>query len=401
MLEQHYLRPSYHLVSDYGKPPLGEWDEAGRHFLNVWQGFKHEAQDIALCANPALQRLYRDWLDFLYAIICNKKKPVFDYVCAWIAHLFQKPGEKCGAALFLRGGEGTGKSVFYALLQEMIGEAACYSTCETRPIANTPAYFEHLLVNFDHFQWNARNANLRSWITDSRQSWGSRDIKTLTTYTRYLLTGERHSINLPKGQRRYFIFDLNEARKNDYAYFSNLVGSIEKHEKIAAVAPYMRHFFSTYNIAAWKAFTFTHVPPAIKQRDSQTRLEDFLVETLRGHVAGVYFWTNQKTAYNKPDFEYTAWTGDIAQEDFRNQVRYLARRFRDTDEWLFVRSKDLSERYGFSGLSPGEKGREIKLALEKVFGYNMARLQVNGKTSYVKSTWFVVNRREVEQWITN
>jgi hypothetical protein len=53
---------------------------------------------------------YDVFKDHLFNNVCNGDQALFDFVFCWFASLFQKPREKTGTALVLRGKMGTGKS---------------------------------------------------------------------------------------------------------------------------------------------------------------------------------------------------------------------------------------------------------------------------------------------------
>src|SRR4051812_32509030 len=82
--------------------------------VNLWSGFAVE---------PA-QGDVAPFLEFVRDAICAGSADLFDFALAWLTHLVQRPSEKPGTALVLRGAQGTGKSTFADMIAGLFGSHA-------------------------------------------------------------------------------------------------------------------------------------------------------------------------------------------------------------------------------------------------------------------------------------
>jgi hypothetical protein len=70
-------------------------------FFNLWRGFAVE---------PKEGGSYAVFRDHLLTNVCHGDAELFKWVFGWFAHIFQRPCERIGTALVLRGGMGMGKT---------------------------------------------------------------------------------------------------------------------------------------------------------------------------------------------------------------------------------------------------------------------------------------------------
>ena len=70
-------------------------------YLNLWRGFTVE---------PRQGGSYKIFRDHLLNNLCDGDEELYRWVFAWFAHLLQRPRERIGTALVMRGKMGTGKS---------------------------------------------------------------------------------------------------------------------------------------------------------------------------------------------------------------------------------------------------------------------------------------------------
>jgi hypothetical protein len=70
-------------------------------YLNLWRGFTVSASDVGSCEK---------FKDHLRVNVCQEDERLFRYLFGWMAHLVQRPRDRAGIALVLRGRKGTGKT---------------------------------------------------------------------------------------------------------------------------------------------------------------------------------------------------------------------------------------------------------------------------------------------------
>lgn len=97
-------------------------------YLNLWRGFTVSASDVGSCEK---------FKDHLRVNVCQEDERLFRYLFGWMAHLVQRPRDRAGIALVLRGrkrdgqnegGRGIGRAICPALL------SCRRSTVPDRPI---------------------------------------------------------------------------------------------------------------------------------------------------------------------------------------------------------------------------------------------------------------------------
>ena len=81
-------------------------------YFNLWRGFSVHPTPEILALSPKERRLkYAVFYDHLTTNICSGDPAVFKWVWHWFAHILQRPRERVGTALVLRGKMGVGKTV--------------------------------------------------------------------------------------------------------------------------------------------------------------------------------------------------------------------------------------------------------------------------------------------------
>jgi hypothetical protein len=104
----HPQRRQYEGVEFFPNP---DGVEPKPNYLNLWRGFS---------VTPSSVGKWDILRDHLFNNVCNGDAGLFGYVFGWFAHIVQRPRDRLGTALVLRGKMGTGKSklgeVFGSLL---------------------------------------------------------------------------------------------------------------------------------------------------------------------------------------------------------------------------------------------------------------------------------------------
>jgi hypothetical protein len=77
-------------------------------YLNLWRGF--DVRPALSLSKEKRRAKYAIFYDHLLTNICNGDQALCDWLWAWFAHMIQRPRERAGTAVVLRGGEGVGKT---------------------------------------------------------------------------------------------------------------------------------------------------------------------------------------------------------------------------------------------------------------------------------------------------
>lgn len=189
--------------------------------LNLWRGWRVNADQSASC------ELFRE---HILSVICRGNADHAAYVFGWLAHLVQRPAEKPGVAIVLRGGKGAGKDTVVEYLAAMIG----------RHHVPTVSHESHITGNFNRRLESALILHVQegTWAGD----------KKAEGVLKYLVTSETveierkgiDSFSLPSvlrlvissnadwtvpasaDERRWAVFNVSDSRRGDSPYFDRL-----------------------------------------------------------------------------------------------------------------------------------------------------------------------------------
>jgi hypothetical protein len=224
-------------------------------YYNLFQGFAYEWALDAVGSPPPVpdgtEGDREDWvgenegvypglgscalfLDHVRANICDGDDVLYEKVIAWAAHIFQKPAERIGVALALRGGKGTGKTVFGEVLGELL---RIYWLIVDHPRYVTGQFNAHmeklLLLQADEAFWAGSKEGegaLKGLIT-SREHLIERknvDPYRVANYVRILVTSnEDWVVPASFDERRWMVLDVADHAKQNRAYFAAMFRQLE------------------------------------------------------------------------------------------------------------------------------------------------------------------------------
>lgn len=190
-------------------------------YLNLWRGFAVEPQ-----AGAGSYTIFRD---HLLANVCGGSKERFIWLWGWFAHLVQRPRERIGTAIVLRGKMGTGKTKAGEVIGSLI-EDHFFLVDEPRYI--TGQFNAHmascLLLQAEEAVWagdKAAEGRLKSLITSNIQMIEAKGIDPvrIRNYVRLIMTSNEDWV-VPAGmdERRFAIFDVGDTVKENFEYFRQM-----------------------------------------------------------------------------------------------------------------------------------------------------------------------------------
>jgi len=194
--------------------------------LNLFHGFAVKPSAGGSCA------LFREHVE---QNVCGGDVELAEFVWDWAADLVQRPGQKCGVALMLRGDKGTGKSVFSNVLAHLVGEryAPIIDSAEGFT-GRFSGHLEHALLLVVEEAYHAGNpaheARLKSLVTGGRIAVERKHIDTYTaeSFFRIILTSNAdHVLPASAGERRFVCLDVKPTRKQDGAFFRAMLAELE------------------------------------------------------------------------------------------------------------------------------------------------------------------------------
>jgi hypothetical protein len=189
-------------------------------YLNFWRGF-----DVA----PAPVGSYKTFRDHLFTNVCDGDPALFEYVFGWMAHIVQRPRERLGTAIVLRGRRGTGKSKFGEVLGSLFS-SHYFQVDDGRYI--TGQFNEHmascLLLQADEAVWagdKAAEGRLKGLITSEMQMIESKGVNAIRmrNFVRVVMSSNEGWV-VPAGmdERRFVVLDVNPRCAQNRAYFAEM-----------------------------------------------------------------------------------------------------------------------------------------------------------------------------------
>ena len=216
-------------------------------YLNLWRGFAVQPK-----AGAGSYTIFRD---HLLNNICGGKKERFIWLWGWFAHLVQRPRERIGTAIVLRGRMGTGKTKAGEVIGSLI-EDHFFLVDEPRYI--TGQFNAHmascLLLQAEEAVWagdKAAEGRLKSLITSNIQMIEAKGIDPvrIRNYVRLIMTSNEDWV-VPAGmdERRFAIFDVGDTVKEDFEYFRQMDEELDQGGRQALLADLLAFDLSTVEL---------------------------------------------------------------------------------------------------------------------------------------------------------
>lgn len=190
------------------------------HYYNLWRGFSVE---------PQASGSYAILADHLLTNVCNGDRVTYHWVLAWFAHIVQRPTERIGTALVLRGAMGTGKTKIGEVFGSLI--AAHYFMVDD-PRYVTGQFNAHmascLLLQAEEAVWagdKAAEGRLKGLITSKFQMIEQKGIDPirLDNYVRLIMTSnEDWVVPAGKDERRFCVLDVAPHVAQNHEYFREM-----------------------------------------------------------------------------------------------------------------------------------------------------------------------------------
>jgi Family of unknown function (DUF5906) len=185
-----------------------------------------------VCLRPAPNpdwRYYKTFRDHLLNNVCDGDEALFRWLFAFLAHIIQRPRERLGIALVLRGKRGAGKTkvgeVIGALFKRhwFLVDSARYVTGQFN--AHMASC---LMLQADEAVWagdKAAEGRIKGLITAPTQFIEAKGVDPvpLANYVRLMLTSnEDWVVPAGKDERRFVVLDINPRCAKNATYFAEI-----------------------------------------------------------------------------------------------------------------------------------------------------------------------------------
>jgi len=199
-----------------GKAPAG--------YYNLWRGFAVDPLPGGIWQSA---RSCRKLLQHLRMNVCRGNRRHYRYLLAWFADMVQRPDTKPGVALVMRGNRGTGKSKVADILRHILGAHAFKASKSEHIVGRFSSHLADklLLVAEESFfaGGKADHGTLKDLITSDSFTAEQKHIPAFemrSCHRVMMLTNNTWAVPAAEDERRFFVLDVGEERKQDHAYFA-------------------------------------------------------------------------------------------------------------------------------------------------------------------------------------
>lgn len=205
-------------------------DVEGKAMINQWRGLAVQPHP-----EPVPVEYMKPLIDYFYQVLANNDQGLFDWVLAWVAHIFQTPAKKSRTSLVLVSAlTGTGKTFLgEVVIAPMIGPAHSVAVESVEALVGK---HNMVLSNKIFIQANeavhshkfAAAMLMKSLITDKTVSIEPKfvDRMTMPNFARFLFTSNRITdavyIDPTGNERRFTVANVSTVKKGDTAYWATL-----------------------------------------------------------------------------------------------------------------------------------------------------------------------------------
>jgi hypothetical protein len=200
-------------------------NEAPPGFYNLWKGFAVEPSPLGSC---------RKFIDHVAENVCRGDPELFAWVMAWFAVMFQRPTEKVGTSLVLRGAQGTGKTIVGRIIGSLLGDHYALVADSRYIVGRFNAHLANcLMLQLDEATWGGDHAaagKLKDLITGEYQyiEYKGKEPVRVKNFVRLLVTGNNNWL-VPAGveERRFAVLDMGDDRRQNHEYFQAIEDEME------------------------------------------------------------------------------------------------------------------------------------------------------------------------------
>jgi len=195
-------------------------------YYNFWRGFAVE---------PKAGGSYSIFRDHLFTNVCSGRADWFEWLFAYIAHMCQRPRERLGVALVLRGKQGVGKTKLGEVIGRLFPSHALIVDDPRYIVGTFNAHMAQLLLLCaDEAVWAGSKeaaGRMKGLITSIENTIEHKGIDAVPVpnYIHLILTSnEGWVIDADMDDRRYAIFDVPPNVKENIEYFAEMEEQLAK-----------------------------------------------------------------------------------------------------------------------------------------------------------------------------
>jgi hypothetical protein len=213
---------------EFSPPDNGGNPVATENYLNLWSGFAYTP-----AARPDPKR-YKTFRDHLLNNVAGGDEVLFRWVFAFLARIVQRPRERVGVALVLRGRMGSGKTKVGEVIGKLIPEHWFLADDARYITGNFNVHMATcLLLQADEAVWagdKAAEGRLKGLITSPSQAIEAKGIDPIWVdnfVTLILTSNEDWVVPAGKDERRFAVLDVGPRCAQNTSYFAEMDRELE------------------------------------------------------------------------------------------------------------------------------------------------------------------------------
>jgi hypothetical protein len=223
-----WVNPNTHVYTDIAFSPKKQPSTT----LNYWVG-------------NLIQPVQGDWSvikTHLLEVVCEGNTAVYLYVVCYLAHMLQLPHIKPGIMLILLGKQGTGKGLFFQILQRIWPRSSLLVSDINQVIGQFNAALERnyvIIMDEAMFSGDRKSQDrMKSLITEKtchieQKYQPSRTIESVHRF--FASSNHEHFSHVEADDRRSLFVRVSDVHQGDQAYFDKLANAIDDDQVIAAM----------------------------------------------------------------------------------------------------------------------------------------------------------------------
>lgn len=191
---------------------------------NLWRGFSFSPV-------PGDCTLY---LEHLKNIVCGGVDEYYDYLIRWMARGIQTPASPGEVAVVLRGGKGTGKGTLSKHYGKLFGRHYLQVANPSHLVGNFNAHLRDVIFLFADEAFFAGDKKhesvLKMLVTEDSIPIEAKgvDVESYPNYVHMVMaSNDPHVIRASGDERRYFVLEMNSAKKQNTKYFKAIQEQME------------------------------------------------------------------------------------------------------------------------------------------------------------------------------
>lgn len=218
---------------------------APKNIFNLWRGF-------AVAAQPGNCDLF---LAHLRDNLCSRNEEYYDYLVGWMARAVQNPASQGEVAVVLRGGKGTGKSLFATEFGKLFGRHFLHVANPAHLVGNFNAHLKDTIILFADEAFFAGDRKhesvLKMLVTEDSIPIEAKhiDVEPYPNYTHLIIAAnDPHVIRATGDERRYFVLNVSQEHQQDTDYFGKMLEQLENGGREALLFFLQNYDLTSFNV---------------------------------------------------------------------------------------------------------------------------------------------------------